>query len=679
MFTLLRVLGTPPGAAHPAQIEIVGSFSCPGTNTVGIPLELRVTDPLGGPTTIFTQTTSTGAPGTLPLNTVAFLIPAWAASVCGSRIEFEVRGNCGGQWTPWQLDGGEIDCLSCPRGVSLHASYGACSGMPVKQRITLTATIMLSPGSTITFSWDFGDGQRAVDALTNTTRNWNTPLTLSRTHDYDPNQGPYTVWLSSVECPPASLIVSPHCNQVACCDEVTLSRSTQPLPCLPAGGGTVSVQYTATLSPMGCSGPFEWKVTNDLTGLVIQPFTPGGSTFSYLFASAGNYKVNVRVKQDSSCDDSVLSDSDTFSIAQCPTGTCSVAVSGPQQTTCTDGAPTPPQTYTAMPSVPFAGPYNWEVSQSPATLPFYQTRGGVSFTFAFPGPGTYTVSVSVQTQGCINSTTGNSVIVTVPPCPTQCPPGEHRDANGKCVTGDELPDCPKGEHRDSNGNCVRDKPSSRISCDALLWISLILIALSGVLAVIGCIISKTYPPAAAVLGIIAIVLLVVGLLLFLLWWAICRFFTACSVIIAAMHFMGVLISVFFVVGVILGLIAKFLDPSMWLCMGVAFFQSGIWGLLLYILYRIAVAVGCLTENPAGPKPPSSSSSGLSSFGGARAQSQNSLSNTTYRMEGQVGLGDIVKQITWAMGIRPCVKCHERAARLNEWVTFSGKRVGKTGS
>src|SRR5436189_143199 len=83
----------------------------------------------------------------------------------------------------------------------------------------------------------------------------------------------------------------------------------------PPAGGTVTVQFSAALSPMGCSGgPFEWKVTNLSTGVVLQPFTAGGSTFSYVFSVAANYKVNVRVQQAETCEDPVLTDSVTFPI-----------------------------------------------------------------------------------------------------------------------------------------------------------------------------------------------------------------------------------------------------------------------------------------------------------------------------------------------------------------------------
>lgn len=39
----------------------------------------------------------------------------------------------------------------------------------------------------------------------------------------------------------------------------------------------------------------------------------------------------------------------------------------------------------------------------------------------------------------------------------------------------------------------------------------------------------------------------------------------------------------------------------------------------------------------------------------------------------VGLGDVVKRMTYAVGIRPCSGCAQRAAILNRWLVFSGRR------
>ena len=40
---------------------------------------------------------------------------------------------------------------------------------------------------------------------------------------------------------------------------------------------------------------------------------------------------------------------------------------------------------------------------------------------------------------------------------------------------------------------------------------------------------------------------------------------------------------------------------------------------------------------------------------------------------EVGLGDVLKRATHAFGIKPCGGCARRAATLNRWLSFSGKR------
>jgi hypothetical protein len=39
-------------------------------------------------------------------------------------------------------------------------------------------------------------------------------------------------------------------------------------------------------------------------------------------------------------------------------------------------------------------------------------------------------------------------------------------------------------------------------------------------------------------------------------------------------------------------------------------------------------------------------------------------------EEDVGLGDAVKRVTYAMGIKPCERCDKRAAALNRWMVFT---------
>jgi hypothetical protein len=42
----------------------------------------------------------------------------------------------------------------------------------------------------------------------------------------------------------------------------------------------------------------------------------------------------------------------------------------------------------------------------------------------------------------------------------------------------------------------------------------------------------------------------------------------------------------------------------------------------------------------------------------------------FLIEEEIGLGDVIKKTTYAVGIKPCSGCEKRAAALNRWMTFS---------
>lgn len=42
-------------------------------------------------------------------------------------------------------------------------------------------------------------------------------------------------------------------------------------------------------------------------------------------------------------------------------------------------------------------------------------------------------------------------------------------------------------------------------------------------------------------------------------------------------------------------------------------------------------------------------------------------------EEEIGLGDVIKRVTTTFGIQPCDSCARRAAALNRWLVFSGRR------
>jgi hypothetical protein len=36
----------------------------------------------------------------------------------------------------------------------------------------------------------------------------------------------------------------------------------------------------------------------------------------------------------------------------------------------------------------------------------------------------------------------------------------------------------------------------------------------------------------------------------------------------------------------------------------------------------------------------------------------------------IGLGDVVQRVTYAIGIKPCGGCEQRAAAMNRWMVFT---------
>lgn len=44
----------------------------------------------------------------------------------------------------------------------------------------------------------------------------------------------------------------------------------------------------------------------------------------------------------------------------------------------------------------------------------------------------------------------------------------------------------------------------------------------------------------------------------------------------------------------------------------------------------------------------------------------------FLVDDEIGLGDVIKRATSAIGIKPCEGCQRRAARLNRWMSFVGR-------
>jgi hypothetical protein len=42
----------------------------------------------------------------------------------------------------------------------------------------------------------------------------------------------------------------------------------------------------------------------------------------------------------------------------------------------------------------------------------------------------------------------------------------------------------------------------------------------------------------------------------------------------------------------------------------------------------------------------------------------------FLVEEEIGLGDVIKRVTYALGKKPCGGCEKRAAALNRWMHFT---------
>jgi len=57
----------------------------------------------------------------------------------------------------------------------------------------------------------------------------------------------------------------------------------------------------------------------------------------------------------------------------------------------------------------------------------------------------------------------------------------------------------------------------------------------------------------------------------------------------------------------------------------------------------------------------------------RAQAPHQVRLPGFVADTEVGLGELIKRATSLVGIRPCGPCEQRAASLNRWMVFSGRR------
>jgi hypothetical protein len=85
----------------PDNVLVIGTFACPVGHSVGIPVELRITSPAAAAGT-WSAVTVAAYPTIDTFGYVTFWLPLWRTTVCGDEISYDVRGQCGGVFTPWE-------------------------------------------------------------------------------------------------------------------------------------------------------------------------------------------------------------------------------------------------------------------------------------------------------------------------------------------------------------------------------------------------------------------------------------------------------------------------------------------------------------------------------------------------------------------------------------------------
>jgi PKD repeat protein len=497
---------------------------------------------------------------------------------------------------------------------------------------------------------------------------------------------------------------------------------------------------------------FYWQWDPNTAATVGVTGTSGVSTQTHRYPASGSGTtpavIAVVVRRGADCVAARSVQVDVQGCGGCPTITSVDVVADPP---CTADRQRRTVTLGATINGSAVDSYIWDFGDgTSATLP---GAGGPQTTHAYP-PGTYTVTLTAT--GPAPCTTQRSATVTVDACcpevaaltvtPGTCPPGAAvrpvaltATVAGTGVTsytwsfGDGTPDATTSgpaapSHNYSPGSyaatvrattpgCPDSTFTSTvtvagcppvgggggggggsISCAVLLWIAMFLILAGCILAVLGCILSNTFPQAGLILLIIGAALFVLGWLLFGLWLLICSSFTACSVILAVRDFVIALIFVFAVAAAVLAALALFGITFLWPCAAAAAAAGLNWGAILAILDKVAQARGCLIVNPSGGTSGASSSAGFQSAGsestvrsagdvsdagrssvvgqprdrvGAASALAPAMAASTASGPGVApsssrpqGLGDVIKGVTTAMGIAPCAPCQARAEQLN---------------
>jgi len=531
----------------------------------------RVTG-LGGnpPTSIRVEGTSSGCEKVLVRTTcsskdaeVPVVSGQWGAILdnvknCSCGTDIEVTAVCTLGANAGDTVKFPLPCGDCPTvSISTSRADDCVNG---KRRITVTVSVSPPLTATQALMLDFGDGTTGA-AIT-------VAGPFSYQHDYTPSPNGYTIAVTTIL--PAGCSAVTHHVDVPDCPTCCPSLSIDPPRVTDCGANASSASFQLNVAvPAGCTAPtgFNWTVTEQSSGR--QWFRSGGTSLDTLSGwtlagggaaaaidlnAGGSFSVAVVPAGNNAACNMALA-TQTFTVRRrCP------RINGAMTQSSQDGC-------TFSFSVPADNPCNL-----PLTFRWTFGDGATATTQANTAAHTYaagtntaqTVSVTVQAAGCPNLV---ATLQVTPACGT--PP----------------PDCPPGQHRDANGNCVRDDvPPPRemsIGCWILLIIALVLAVVATVLGIVAACTANVYVGIAA--GIVAALALV-----FLILWLVLCAAAACPVLLTVMDLVTFIIWLGTIVAALIAILGT---PLCGLLAGMITWAY--WGLILSILYFAARRLGCL--------------------------------------------------------------------------------------
>jgi PKD domain len=624
-----------------------------------------------------------------------------------------------------------VQCAStsCPT-ITLDPPQLSSTCVNGKYTVTLTAHMSAPTGQTAVVQWNYGDGSLGPATVVN----GGTSVVDIKAHDFAP--GTYTATLDVIlptGCPPQTVtVVVPTCPTEVCTLQVQ-NIIVQIGPCDSVTGNR-TVVATGVVNNTDPADLYYWQWDSNPAQVGFPAAT--GLTRQHDYAAPGSgatsYTITLTVVRSTTC---VSTYSKTISIDGCGGG-CPTILS--LQLDGTTGSCTPDRLKRAVSlSATIVDPsavanYHWVFDDG--TVIDLPGSAGPSATHAMT-PGMHTVTLTITGPGACSSTLSAQVNVAVccpvvtgivdspGTCPSGSPtrpvtltaqvagvgvttfdwsfgdntapainagitPPAHNYAPGGPYTvavtmhSPGCPDSTASAQINVAGCTPTTPPTNSLACDILLWLSIALVLLGFLVGIIGCIVEHFFPQAGWIIQIIGGALVLIGIILFFIWWIVCRFVTPCQVILAVRELVRWLIRIFGIITVIMAIISIFIS-SFHHCALYAAVTWGYWGLVLDMLDFIAEQRKCIIVNPSGGA--SSSSSSLTSSGDttdARSRQPHQWSTSpggvpssqTYANNDSDatrvrGLGDVIKAATNAAGIKPCAPCQERSRRLNELVPF----------